>query len=115
MLRMPPSRRGTFLPILICLWLGTPKEVCARTEWYRGLDLEGALAQASLVLVARVDGVREIRVIGGGKSEQVIEQFEFRPLGVLKGVFSRDVLSLSSEDLGVKRIRNKRSRFAWRL
>jgi HEAT repeat protein len=72
-------------------------------EWYRGLDLEPALGEASLVLVGRVVEVRETRIVMGGKGERSLLQFRFAPVQVLKGVFSRESLSLTSDDLGVQR------------
>lgn len=77
-----------------------PRLVLARDEWFRGLDLEQAVSEASLVLVARVAEITETKLILGGKVEQSLQQFQFEPLQVLKGVFSRKVLLLSSNDLG---------------
>ena len=74
--------------------------VFAREEWFRGLDLEQGVSQASLVLVARVAEVTETKLTLGGKVEQSLRQFKFQPLQVLKGVFSREVLLLNSNDLG---------------
>jgi HEAT repeat protein len=71
----------------------------AREEWYRGLDLEPA-AHADLILVARVAEVGEQKMIFGGKAERVTFQIKFEPLRTLKGVFTRDTLSLMSDDLG---------------
>jgi HEAT repeat protein len=42
-------------------------------------------------------------MIMGGKSERMIEQFKFEPVQVLKGVFSREALLLTSDDLGFYR------------
>jgi HEAT repeat protein len=74
----------------------------AHDEWFRGLDLEAPLSDASLVLVARVVDVSETRIMMGGKSESALLQFKFTPMLVLKGVFSRDSLSLTSQDLGIQ-------------
>jgi HEAT repeat protein len=62
--------------------------------------LEQAVSEASLVMVARVAEVREIKLTLGGKVEQSLQQFKFEPLQVLKGVFSREALLLNSDDLG---------------
>src|SRR5260370_18581264 len=59
-------------------------------EWFRGLDLEPALGEASLVLVGRVVDVSETKIVMGGKVESALLQFKFAPLLVLKGVFSRE-------------------------
>lgn len=77
-----------------------PTLAFAREEWYRGLDLEKAVGKASLVLVARVANVSETKLILGGKAERTLLQFQFEPVQVLKGVFSRDTLPLTSDDLG---------------
>lgn len=62
--------------------------------------LEQAIDSSSLVLVARVSAVSEMRMIYGGKAERVIRTYEFEPVRPLKGVFVRDVLALTSDDLG---------------
>ena len=77
-----------------------PRLVLARDEWFRGLDLEPALSESSLVMIARVAEVTETKLTLGGKLEQSLQQFKFEPLQVLKGVFSRKVLLLSTSDLG---------------
>jgi len=79
-----------------------PTQSFAHDEWFRGLDLEPALAEASLVLVARVVGVSETKIAVGGKGERSLLQFEFEPVLTLKGLFSREALSLTNDDLGVR-------------
>lgn len=71
-----------------------------REEWYRGLELEEAAANAELVLVVRVEEVTEIRIVSGGKGESATQQFRLKPLRVLKGVFARQELILGTADLG---------------
>jgi HEAT repeat protein len=70
-----------------------------REEWYRGLDLEPA-AQADLILVARVAEIGEQKMVYGGKTERVSVQLTFTPVRTLKGVFTRDALLLTTDDLG---------------
>ncbi len=70
-----------------------------RDEWYRGLDLEPA-AHADLILVARVAEVGEQKTVYGGKAERITVQLKFEPLKTLKGVFTRDALLLTTDDLG---------------
>ncbi|MBZ5552758.1 MAG: HEAT repeat domain-containing protein [Acidobacteriia bacterium] len=89
--------------ILLYLLLAGPTLSFAYHEWFRGLDLESALGQASLVMVGRVAHVSETKIIMGGKGERSLLQFKFEPVRVLKGVFSRKSLSLTSDDLGVQR------------
>jgi HEAT repeat protein len=74
----------------------------AHDEWYRGLDLESALADSGLVLVGRVIDVSETKLGVGGKGERSLLQYKFEPVLVLKGVFSRESLLLSSDDLGTQ-------------
>ncbi len=88
------------LLLLLCFNSLQSRPAFAREEWFRGLDLEKAVSEASLVLVARVEDVTETKLTFGGKVEQSLQQFKFEPIQVLKGVFSREVLVLSSNDLG---------------
>jgi HEAT repeat len=87
--------------LLLLLLLSGIKSSSAHDEWFRGLDLERALREASLVMVARVVDVSETRILVGGKAETTLRQFKFAPAQVLKGVFSWEFLSLTSEDLGI--------------
>lgn len=73
-----------------------------REEWYRGLELEEAAANAELILVVHVEEVSEIRIVSGGKGESATQQFRFKPLRVVKGVFARQELILGSSDLGYR-------------
>ncbi len=101
--RAEDCRRLRGLGFSLLFLLTIPKLASARGEWYRELDLERALEGASLVLAARVVDVSQTKMIFGGKGERTIEQFEFEPLKILKGVFSRASLSLTSDDLGLYR------------
>jgi len=62
-------------------------------------DLEQSLTSAALVMAVRVDEVRPVRVIHGGKGSQTIHQYTFTPTRVLKGVYSRAALQMTSADL----------------
>jgi HEAT repeat protein len=96
-----PSKHSIYLLIFLnCLAGLQSRAAFAREEWFRGLDLEPGVSEASLVLVARVAEVTETKLTLGGKVEESLQQFKFEPLQVLKGVFSRDVLLLNSNDLG---------------
>jgi HEAT repeat protein len=97
------NRRETYIAIclLLVLLVWTPPSF-AHDEWYRGLDLEPALADSSLVLVGRVTGVSETKLGVGGKGERSLLQYKFEPVLVLKGVFSRESLLLTSDDLGTQ-------------
>ena len=87
---------------LLLLFLVGPARSLAHDEWYRGLDLESVLADSSLVLVGRVTDVSETKIGIGGKGERSLLQYKFEPVLVLKGVFSRESLLLTSDDLGTQ-------------
>ena len=88
---------------LLPSWLLLTASVFAKQRGPATLDLEEALARADLVLAARVADVSASKTIFGGKAEHTIQQFQFEPLGTLKGVFARKVLALTSDDLGTGR------------
>ncbi|HWE40660.1 MAG TPA: HEAT repeat domain-containing protein [Isosphaeraceae bacterium] len=67
------------------------------------LDLEDAIGRAELVLAVRLVDVTESRVVHGGKTEVVTQQYKFEPVRALKGIFARDTLLLTGDDLGVTR------------
>ncbi|MGH8249123.1 MAG: hypothetical protein ACREVI_00260 [Steroidobacteraceae bacterium] len=71
-----------------------------REEWFRGLEIEAATAESELILVSRVVDVREIPMPIGGKGERAVHQVRFEPVRILKGMFARDGLTLTSYDLG---------------
>jgi len=75
--------RGALAVGLLLTALST-RAAGAPDEWFRGLDLEGAVARSDLVIVVRVDEVSERKIIYGGKSEQVSQQFKFAPVRTLK-------------------------------
>jgi HEAT repeat protein len=87
---------------LLLFYLVGPARSLAHDEWYRGLDLESALADSSLVLVGRVTDVSETKIGVGGKGESSLLQYKFDPVLMLKGVFSRESLLLTSDDLGTQ-------------
>ena len=72
----------------------------AREEWFRGLDLESSVGNADLILVARVTEVSDAKTVYGGKAERTTQQVKFQPVRTLKGIFTRDELQLTLDDLG---------------
>jgi HEAT repeat protein len=100
----PVNRRARPI-VCICLLsvlLAWPAKSIAHDEWFRGLDLEPALSEASLVLAGRVVDVSRTGITVGGKGERTLLQFKFVPVLTLKGVFSRESLSLTSDDIGIQ-------------
>jgi HEAT repeat protein len=67
------------------------------------LDLEPAVAQAELILAVRLVDVTETKIVHGGRDVQVTEQYRFEPVRVLKGIFARESLLLTGQDLGIYR------------
>jgi len=99
---MSPMRQSLSLILgLILVASLVPSRTEARDEWFRGLDLEPAASRADLVMIVRVAEVSEAKMVFGGKVERAAQQFKFEPVRTLKGVFARDALLLTSEDLGV--------------
>lgn len=95
-------RKAAVATCLLLLFLVGPVRSLAHDEWYRGLDLESGLADAGLVLVGRVTDVSETKFGVGGKGERSLLQYKFEPVLVLKGIFSRESLLLTSDDLGTQ-------------
>jgi hypothetical protein len=65
------------------------------------LDLEDALGRAELVVAVRLVEMTEAKIVYGGKTEVVTQQFRFEPVRTLKGIFARDALLLTGQDLGL--------------
>src|SRR5260370_38651206 len=94
------ARHGAGVYILVLLLAGATNS-SAHDEWFRGVDLEPALGEASLVLVGRVVDVRETKIMMGGKVESARLQFNFEPMRGRKGVCSQESRSLTGEALVV--------------
>src|SRR5437899_4876124 len=91
--------------VCICLLfvlLAWPAKSVAHDEWFRDLGLEPMLREAGLVLAGRVADVTSTVITAGGKREFTLLQFKFVPVLTLKGVFSRESLSLTSADIGIQ-------------
>src|SRR5689334_4163236 len=67
------------------------------------LDLEDAITRAELVIAVRLVDMSEAKIVHGGKQEVVTQQFKFEPVRALKGIYARDALLLTGEDLGIYR------------
>ena len=72
--------------VCICLLfvlLAWPRKSVAHDEWFRDLDLEPVLSEASLVLAGRVADVSSTVITAGGKGEFTVLQFKFLPVLLL--------------------------------
>jgi HEAT repeat protein len=79
-----------------------PRPAQARRAAGQGmLDLEDAIALAELVLAVRLVDMTEAKIVYGGKTEVITQQFRFEPVRTLKGIFARDSLLLTGQDLGI--------------
>jgi hypothetical protein len=70
-----------------------------KSPWVSEYDLEPSLRSAALVVAVRVKSVSPVQVVYGGKGSQTIYQYTFTPIRVLKGVYSRPELLMTSSDL----------------
>jgi hypothetical protein len=67
---------------------------------FEGWDLESGVAQAHLVMVARVVRISAVTVVEGAKTDLSLREYRFEPVRVLKGLFNRGELSMTASDLG---------------
>jgi hypothetical protein len=88
------------LTALIAFLHASPAGGKERDAWFRNLDLAERVASARLIMVAEVATVEEEKVIVGGKGELSVVQIRFRPLDLLKGVYTRSELLLTDRDIG---------------
>jgi hypothetical protein len=86
---------------LVVLAVFTPAcRAAAAPEGFEGWDLEPGVAQAHLVMVARVASISRLTVVEGAKTDLAIREYRFEPIRRLKGIFQRDQLSMTAADLG---------------
>jgi HEAT repeat protein len=69
----------------------------------RILDLEDSIGRAELIVAVRLVDMSETKIVHGGKMEVVTQQFRFEPVRTIKGIFARDALLLTGQDLGIER------------
>src|SRR2546423_12538128 len=69
-------------------------------EGFEGWLLEPGVAQAHLVMVARVASISRLTVVEGAKTDVALREYRFQPVRRLKGIFQRDQLSMTAADLG---------------
>jgi hypothetical protein len=70
-------------------------------EEFEGWNLEPAVAQAHLVMVARVASISKVTLVEGAKTDLVLREYRFQPVRRLKGIFQREQLSMMASDLGI--------------
>ena len=101
-----PLSKGTATPIrdaFSAARSGSAGSIIGRADKQEILDLEPAVAQAELILAVRLVDVTETKIVQGGRNVQITEQYRFEPVRVLKGIFARESLLLTGQDLGVYR------------
>jgi HEAT repeat protein len=69
-------------------------------EPFENWNLEPGVAQAHLVMVARVASIGQLTVVEGAKTDVTLREYRFQPIRKLKGIFQRDELSMTAADLG---------------
>ncbi|MEQ1905797.1 MAG: hypothetical protein ABL888_16535 [Pirellulaceae bacterium] len=69
---------------------------------YLDWDMEPAIAGAHLIMVARVSQVGKVTVVQGAKNNLMLQEFRFQPVKVLKGLYSRDELTMTASDLNCR-------------
>src|SRR5579872_4897326 len=74
--------------------------VSSAEETFEGWNLEPGVAQAHLVMLARVASISRLTVVEGAKTDVVLREYRFQPVRRLKGLFQRDQLSMTAADLG---------------
>ncbi|HEV3120250.1 MAG TPA: hypothetical protein VGY53_00035, partial [Isosphaeraceae bacterium] len=95
----PPFKRLPFVALSALLLIASAPALAKEPQ----LDLERAIAQSELIVAVRLADMTEAKIVYGGKSERVTQQFRFTPVRTLKGVFARDALLLTGDDLAIDR------------
>src|SRR6476646_8409504 len=88
------------IPLLVVALLAPPCRGASPPEGFERWDLEPGVAQAHLVMVARVASISRLTVVEGAKTDVAIREYRFQPIRRLKGIFQRDQLSMTAADLG---------------
>lgn len=91
----------TALLVLALMGVGRAALAAESLDEFEGWHLEPAVGQAHLVMVARVAGISRVTVVEGAKTDVAIREYRFQPVRVLKGIFQRDELSMTADDLGI--------------
>jgi HEAT repeat protein len=89
-----------FLSVVVTAAAAPACRGAAAPEGFEGWHLEPGVAQAHLVMVARVASISRLTVVEGAKTDVALREYRFQPIRRLKGIFQRDQLSMTAADLG---------------
>src|SRR5436309_1070648 len=95
-----PHRWVVVLAVVVIAATASASRGASDPEGFEGWDLEPGVAQAHLVMVARVASISRLTVVEGAKTDVAIREYRFEPIRRLKGIFQRDQLSMTAADLG---------------
>jgi HEAT repeat protein len=98
-----PASKKLMKPITLGPAINLTPAVAATPRIVEILDLERAVNQAELIMAARLVDVSETRIVHGGRNEEVTQQYRFEPVRILKGIYARDSLLMTGQDLGIYR------------
>src|ERR1700736_3909635 len=93
-------RLVSFLPVVVVAAVASACRGASAQEGFEGWNLEPGVAQAHLVMVARVASISRLTVVEGAKTDVALREYRFQPIRRLKGIFGRDQLSMTAADLG---------------
>lgn len=96
--RLCPPLHGLFVAVVVAV---SGSRGASAQEEFAGRQLESAVSQAHLVMVARVVSISRVTVVEGAKTDVALREFRFQPVRKLKGLFQRDQLSMTASDLGI--------------
>jgi hypothetical protein len=98
------SSFSTAAPLLAVTILIAPfsSQNCLAQEEFEGWNLEPSVAQAHLVMVARVASISRVTMVEGAKTDLALREYRFQPVRRLKGIFQREQLSMTASDLGIR-------------
>src|SRR5438132_4143329 len=93
-------RLVSFLSLVVIAAVASPCRGASAQEGFEGWNLEPGVAQAHLVMVARVASISRLTIVEGAKTDVALREYRFQPIRRLKGIFQRDQLSMTAADLG---------------
>ena len=91
---------------ILSLLLGTAIHAQDSAEpfanWHQGWKVRSTVSNAQVVIVVRVTHVGKVKVVEGAKTNRYFREYRFQPMKTLKGVYARDELTMSDQDLGCR-------------